>query len=618
MKGNTASVTLDGQAVLGFVYNALTVDGEYGLFAQGGAAKFDNVTMMTNDMAYIGTNANTPPTASDDAVGTAKNTPLVINGAMLLANDSDLNGDVLTISAFVQPAHGVIIANANNTYTYTPSVGFVGIDSFAYTIDDGHGGTSSAIVHVTVSGPVTKTFSTSPNLALRDFATTTSQIVVSGAVSATVRDINVRISINHTRSADLDVFLISPTGVRIELFTDVGLGKDFVNTTLDDEAAISILNGANPFTGVFRPESSLAGFDGLAVNGTWTLEIIDDTRKEIGTLVSWSLVIEYLDSGQNLVTPASSSQSTISGSVLTVDELAPLVQEAIARWTASGVVTDSALAALKALTFEVSDLYGTALGTFIGNVVYIDIDGAGYGWFIDDSPADDKEFTTGADGVSLVAVAGSEADRRMDLFSVLMHEIGHALGFDHDVSPDGEVMDEILDVGTRLMVSEAESVTTSQVNSISTSVSVTIVGAQHIADAAQIAPASVTRHAVLGIADAVRASAITSEVDIRGEASPATVRTQSRVALIDTVVESTITPQLLHADDTDAGGFADRDHRIGQTLTVPAPQSSSAFDHYVAPALLRNNPGIVPRPDNAWPQDWPLPPRSDKITAPMQ
>jgi Ca2+-binding RTX toxin-like protein len=52
LKGSTVSVTLDGQTLLGYVYNATTVDGAFGVIAIGGAANFDDVAVKTDDRAF--------------------------------------------------------------------------------------------------------------------------------------------------------------------------------------------------------------------------------------------------------------------------------------------------------------------------------------------------------------------------------------------------------------------------------------------------------------------------------------------------------------------------------------------------------------------------------------
>lgn len=72
-----------------------------------------------------------PPTAVADTVTTLENTAVRID---VLANDTDPDGDRLTMTGFRQPSHGYIFANPDGTLTYVPAAGFVGTDSFTYTI----------------------------------------------------------------------------------------------------------------------------------------------------------------------------------------------------------------------------------------------------------------------------------------------------------------------------------------------------------------------------------------------------------------------------------------------------------------------------------------------------
>jgi VCBS repeat-containing protein/CshA-type fibril repeat protein len=93
---------------------------------------------------------NPLPDAVDNTVGTPEDTPVTFS---VLGNDSDPDGDPLSITSYTQPANGTVVLNPDGTFTYTPPPGFSGATSFTYTIDDGNGGTDTATVNVTV-GPV--------------------------------------------------------------------------------------------------------------------------------------------------------------------------------------------------------------------------------------------------------------------------------------------------------------------------------------------------------------------------------------------------------------------------------------------------------------------------------
>ncbi len=90
---------------------------------------------------------NDAPVAADDSAATALNTAVTIS---VLSNDTDIEGDTLSISGTTAPAHGSVVNNITSL-TYTPQSGYSGIDSFAYTVSDGNGGTNSAVVTVTIS-----------------------------------------------------------------------------------------------------------------------------------------------------------------------------------------------------------------------------------------------------------------------------------------------------------------------------------------------------------------------------------------------------------------------------------------------------------------------------------
>jgi hypothetical protein len=86
--------------------------------------------------------------ANDDTATTDEDTEININ---VLTNDSDPDGDTLTVTAVSDPANGTAAINPDKTVKYTPDLNYFGSDSFTYTIDDGHGGTDTATVNVTIN-----------------------------------------------------------------------------------------------------------------------------------------------------------------------------------------------------------------------------------------------------------------------------------------------------------------------------------------------------------------------------------------------------------------------------------------------------------------------------------
>jgi subtilisin-like proprotein convertase family protein len=134
--------------------------------------------------------------------------------------------------------------------------------------------------------------STDTPIPITDYNTITSDVIV--ADDDVVLDVDVRLNATHTYTGDLDIFLIGPTGTRVELSSDNGgTGENFTDTIFDDEAAVSITSGSAPFTGSFRPEGSLATLDGISSLGTWTLEITDDAGSDQGQLLDWTLILTF-------------------------------------------------------------------------------------------------------------------------------------------------------------------------------------------------------------------------------------------------------------------------------------------------------------------------------------
>src|SRR5205085_341769 len=92
--------------------------------------------------------ANVAPVANADAATTNAGSAVTI---AVLANDTDANGDTLTITGVANALGGTAMINGGTTITFQPAAGFSGAGSFIYSISDGKGATASAGVSVTVS-----------------------------------------------------------------------------------------------------------------------------------------------------------------------------------------------------------------------------------------------------------------------------------------------------------------------------------------------------------------------------------------------------------------------------------------------------------------------------------
>jgi VCBS repeat-containing protein len=118
---------------------------------------------------------NAAPTAVADSATVKAGTSVSGN---VLTNDSDANGDALTASLKSGPAHGTVTLGANGAYTYTPTAGYSGADSFTYAASDGKA-SAEAKVTLTVTPPP----NTAP-VAVVDTASTVATRTVIGNVLA--------------------------------------------------------------------------------------------------------------------------------------------------------------------------------------------------------------------------------------------------------------------------------------------------------------------------------------------------------------------------------------------------------------------------------------------------
>ena len=145
--GNSVAVLSDN----GTTITATSPAGSLGtvdvtLVAAGGTSA---VNQPADEFRYIA-----PPSAAAGSYAAPQGSPLAVAAPGVLAADTDPQGYKLSAAVVTNPLHGVLSLNSDGSFTYTPSLGYLGADRFVYTASDGYATSSPATVSITV-GPAT-------------------------------------------------------------------------------------------------------------------------------------------------------------------------------------------------------------------------------------------------------------------------------------------------------------------------------------------------------------------------------------------------------------------------------------------------------------------------------
>ncbi len=137
------SLNADGS----FVYVPIAYNNGPDAFTYRANDGLTNSNVVT--VAITVTPVNDPPVGTIDAYQTNQGVALTVTAANgVLANDRDVDGDLLSAAVVTNPVNGTLSFNSNGSFNYTPQAAYAGFDSFTYLASDGL--LNSSLVTVTI------------------------------------------------------------------------------------------------------------------------------------------------------------------------------------------------------------------------------------------------------------------------------------------------------------------------------------------------------------------------------------------------------------------------------------------------------------------------------------
>jgi len=157
-------------------------------------------------------------------------------------------------------------------------------------------GPNSATFNFTTGTTACSTFvSTNVPITISATGTPTVTSTLNIPTLGTITDVNVvNLGGTHTWISDLTIRITSPLGTQRILFANICNDEDNFSLNFDDEATPGALPCPPIGGGTYQPNQTLSAIDGQAMNGTWTLTIVDGFNQDGGSLTSWGLNICYL------------------------------------------------------------------------------------------------------------------------------------------------------------------------------------------------------------------------------------------------------------------------------------------------------------------------------------
>jgi Ca2+-binding RTX toxin-like protein len=237
--------------------------------------------------------SNNAPVAVNDSLTVMEDTAVIYTAAQLLGNDSDADGNPLTIASVLAGSNGTVILNLDGTVTFTPTANFNGVADFSYVATDGIAHSNSATVTVNVAavnvaptGPViimgsaiqnqtlsaTNSLADSNGLGVIAYQWLANGTVIAGATGITLllgdalvgKTITAQASYTDQQGTYEQV-LSTPTNVVVKITNFGTLGADNMKGTQGND--VYVVNNPNDII----TESKNAGIDTVVTTINYTL-----------------------------------------------------------------------------------------------------------------------------------------------------------------------------------------------------------------------------------------------------------------------------------------------------------------------------------------------------------
>jgi hypothetical protein len=391
LKGTVATVSLNGNVLGSFVYNSDIADGKIGTLTSGGTSEFGSFTLKTNEARFAGAPNVTDAQVSEGSTGTTAVTVTIslakpattattlswttVDGTAKAGKDYIASSGTTTIAANATSAVLTLYVYGNTIYEPDKYFGVQLTNASGLALEPPTG-----LVTILNDDP---TATTTPGFAAGSLTTT------EGDRKAATWNVPVTLS----KAATSTVTVVATT-----VAGSATAGSDFISVS-------QTLTFAAGVTTVYLPVQIVGD---TTAEPTETFSVVLSSPSTGTTILQGTGTVTIVDNDGAMFAAASAPAVSTAIPVLSESALDSVLAAAEASWLAVLPNAD-----FSGVTVTIGDLAGDLLGFTLGQGITIDATAAGWGWSVMDADDDAP---------------------RMDLRTVITHELGLALGF-HEADP---------------------------------------------------------------------------------------------------------------------------------------------------------------------------------------